>query len=156
MTLSGLWHGASANFVLWGAYHGFLLIAYRIWKSYRAEKYLLGNKRLFDFLSRLTTFFFMVYGWLFFRVTEWGKVKSYTVSLFTDVSFASLGVLALASMGIFIAGAIAIDILESRLIDKITDNVRNSYWLAPYLTAMTMSLLILGSRSGGDFIYFKF
>ncbi|GAB2691433.1 MBOAT family O-acyltransferase [Paenibacillus thermoaerophilus] len=33
MTLSGLWHGASWTFVLWGAYHGLLLIGYRLVKK---------------------------------------------------------------------------------------------------------------------------
>ena len=29
MVLGGLWHGAAWTFVLWGVYHGVLLIAYR-------------------------------------------------------------------------------------------------------------------------------
>jgi alginate O-acetyltransferase complex protein AlgI len=33
MTLGGLWHGASWNFVLWGAGHGVLLVAERAWRS---------------------------------------------------------------------------------------------------------------------------
>ncbi len=30
MLLGGLWHGAAWNFVIWGAYHGFLLIGHRV------------------------------------------------------------------------------------------------------------------------------
>jgi alginate O-acetyltransferase complex protein AlgI len=33
MLLGGLWHGASWNFVLWGAMHGLALCAHRIWKE---------------------------------------------------------------------------------------------------------------------------
>ncbi|PCI41213.1 MAG: alginate acetyltransferase [Proteobacteria bacterium] len=33
MLLGGLWHGASWNFVLWGAMHGLALCAHRIWKA---------------------------------------------------------------------------------------------------------------------------
>src|SRR5262245_34069120 len=34
MLIGGLWHGANWTFVVWGAYHGVLLIAYRQWGSY--------------------------------------------------------------------------------------------------------------------------
>ncbi len=33
MLLGGLWHGASWNFVLWGAMHGLALCLHRVWKS---------------------------------------------------------------------------------------------------------------------------
>ena len=33
MLLGGLWHGASWNFVLWGALNGFGMIVYKIWKK---------------------------------------------------------------------------------------------------------------------------
>lgn len=33
MGLGGLWHGASWNFVLWGLFHGVLLIAHRLWRQ---------------------------------------------------------------------------------------------------------------------------
>ncbi|MDX1964664.1 MAG: MBOAT family O-acyltransferase [Pirellulales bacterium] len=34
MVLGGLWHGASWNFVLWGAYHGLLLCLHRLWTGW--------------------------------------------------------------------------------------------------------------------------
>ncbi|MBP6335119.1 MAG: MBOAT family protein [Bacteroidia bacterium] len=59
--LSGLWHGSSWNFVLWGAYHGSFLVFERIFLLKVYEK--IGN-----FLSTLLTFFIVVIGWVFFRV----------------------------------------------------------------------------------------
>ena len=38
MTLAGLWHGASWNFVLWGAYNGVLLSVERMWRVRRRRK----------------------------------------------------------------------------------------------------------------------
>jgi alginate O-acetyltransferase complex protein AlgI len=35
MLLGGLWHGAAWTFVLWGAYHGFLLVIYRVGSAAR-------------------------------------------------------------------------------------------------------------------------
>jgi alginate O-acetyltransferase complex protein AlgI len=58
--LSGLWHGASWNFVLWGAYHGLFLVL---------ERLFLGNvfARLGKFISIPVTFIIVVTGWVLFR-----------------------------------------------------------------------------------------
>jgi len=55
MLLGGLWHGASWNFVLWGAMHGLLLIAYRKWQRPR---------------SLVTTQLFILFTWIAFRVRK--------------------------------------------------------------------------------------
>src|SRR2546423_1354116 len=36
MFLSGLWHGAGLNFLVWGLWHGMLLVGHRAWKNWRA------------------------------------------------------------------------------------------------------------------------
>lgn len=59
--LSGLWHGASWNFVAWGCFHGLFLIADRL--------FLLGFfKILGKFPSIIITFIITLIGWVFFRV----------------------------------------------------------------------------------------
>lgn len=59
--LSGLWHGASWNFVLWGAYHGFFLILDRLFLH-----------RWYQFTGRAVancmTFIWVVLGWVLFRI----------------------------------------------------------------------------------------
>ncbi len=35
MVLGGLWHGAAWTFVLWGAFHGFILVLYRLWAGWK-------------------------------------------------------------------------------------------------------------------------
>lgn len=59
--LSGLWHGASWNFIAWGCFHGLFLIADRL--------FLLGFfKILGKFPSIIITFIITLIGWVFFRV----------------------------------------------------------------------------------------
>ncbi len=58
--LSGLWHGASWNFVLWGAYHGLFLVLERLFLGKVFEK--LGK-----FVSIPITFIIVVTGWVLFR-----------------------------------------------------------------------------------------
>jgi alginate O-acetyltransferase complex protein AlgI len=59
MLLGGLWHGANTTFVVWGAYHGLLLCAYRAWGHYW--------DRLPRLMRQFVTFQLIVIGWTFFR-----------------------------------------------------------------------------------------
>ena len=63
MLLGGLWHGASWNFVIWGALHGFVLAAERLWRDYRPA----GWRRMPQALGILLTFHFVTLTWIFFR-----------------------------------------------------------------------------------------
>ena len=60
--LTGLWHGASWNFVFWGVYYGHLLLA---------EKFLLGRflEKAPVWLRNLYTMFAVIIGWVFFSQT---------------------------------------------------------------------------------------
>lgn len=58
--LSGLWHGASWNFVLWGAFHGLFLVLERLFLSNVYEK--IGK-----IVSTVITFIIVITGWVLFR-----------------------------------------------------------------------------------------
>jgi alginate O-acetyltransferase complex protein AlgI len=59
MLLGGLWHGANWTFVVWGAYHGLLLIVDRVAQPVFS--------RLPRIVYQLQTFLLVVLGWVFFR-----------------------------------------------------------------------------------------
>lgn len=66
---TGLWHGAAWTFVLWGAYHGALLIIERATG--------LANVEGWVPLRRLVTFILVVFGWVLFRaqdLSEFGRM----------------------------------------------------------------------------------
>jgi alginate O-acetyltransferase complex protein AlgI len=67
---SGLWHGASWNYVLWGAYHGLLLVIARAVVSFQAP----GSKPQVPTwrrpLQMVAMFVLTCIGWLIFRETE--------------------------------------------------------------------------------------
>jgi len=83
--LSGLWHGASWNFVLWGAYHGSFLVL---------ERLFLGNlfQKLGKFVSIPITFIIVVTGWVLFRNEDlhyaFSVMKEMYSFNFTDGKFA--------------------------------------------------------------------
>ncbi len=67
MVLGGLWHGASWNFVLWGALHGGALAVTRMWQRARRGARGGAAPRLRRALAILATFHFVCFAWVFFR-----------------------------------------------------------------------------------------
>ncbi|MBR4067937.1 MAG: MBOAT family protein [Clostridia bacterium] len=74
-SLTGLWHGASMNFVLWGLYF-FVLIA--------AERFLLKPllQKLPKLLKGITTYILVLVGWVIFYFTDTTQMLAYLGSLF--------------------------------------------------------------------------
>ncbi len=74
-SLTGLWHGASVNFLLWGVYY-FVLLA--------AEKLFLGKwlQKLPRAFGHFYALFFILLGWLLFAMSETASLFSYFSSLF--------------------------------------------------------------------------
>jgi alginate O-acetyltransferase complex protein AlgI len=64
MVLGGLWHGASYNFVIWGALHGGALAVTRIWQRRFGEGKPSGVGRV---VSTFITFNYVCFAWIFFR-----------------------------------------------------------------------------------------
>lgn len=74
MLLGGLWHGAGWTFVIWGGYHGLLIVLNHGIQKIRIT--------LPKFLSILITFFFVCYGWVFFKSADLGQAWAMTRGLF--------------------------------------------------------------------------
>ena len=77
--LTGLWHGASWNFILWGVYYGILLML---------EKYVWGKAlaRLPKWIQHAYAFLIVVFGFVIFAVTDIGELGNYVMLLFSFVS----------------------------------------------------------------------
>lgn len=74
--ISGLWHGASWNFILWGAYHGLFLILDRLFLIQLLNK--AGR-----IVSTLFTFFIVMMGWVIFRLESIDSIGIYLNHLFS-------------------------------------------------------------------------
>lgn len=74
--LTGLWHGASWNFILWGVYYGIILII---------EKVFLGKiiEKLPKFLQHIYALFFIIIGWVIFRVEDFSQMGIVFPKMFT-------------------------------------------------------------------------
>jgi alginate O-acetyltransferase complex protein AlgI len=78
MLIGGLWHGANWTFVVWGAFHGLLLVLYRV------------APRLWDGLPRIGAqalmFLLVLVGWVFFRSPTFTVAGSVLHAMFTPTA----------------------------------------------------------------------
>jgi D-alanyl-lipoteichoic acid acyltransferase DltB (MBOAT superfamily) len=107
MVVGGLWHGASLNFLIWGALHGTALALFRLWQVWRKKP----GKASGGVAAGLLTFHFVLFAWIFFRAatveTAW-KILAQIATLrglrisFDNVTPGFLAVLLAGAIGHFI------------------------------------------------------
>jgi D-alanyl-lipoteichoic acid acyltransferase DltB (MBOAT superfamily) len=85
MLLGGLWHGAAWNFVIWGAFHGVILAAYRILERRPMHKDPWSGQYPYAIvlLKMAVMFVLTLLGWLIFRATSAHQV----LYMLTHISF---------------------------------------------------------------------
>jgi len=158
MLLSGLWHGAAWTFVLWGAYHGMLLVGYRLISKKKSgpvnEK---ASLPLPVYLIRIVIMFQLVcFGWLLFRAESIGQVWAMMGRIVHDFHWTSFASSAF-TMILFFAGPLMIyefwlerrqDLLSLVRIDWRARAVVYSY--------CSLMLLFFPPPVSNVFIYFQF
>ena len=87
MVLVGLWHGAAWTFILWGAYHGCLLIMYRMVSRSALGQHQQHELGLFGkSLSIIGMFHLTCFGWLLFRAQSVDQVTDFVHLIATQFS----------------------------------------------------------------------
>jgi D-alanyl-lipoteichoic acid acyltransferase DltB (MBOAT superfamily) len=90
--VSGLWHGANWTFVVWGLYHGTLIVLYKLLHVNTKDKDILAAGRRLPSLKELSrvvvTFGLAVVGWVIFRAENisqaWDFVSRMFLTAFDD------------------------------------------------------------------------
>jgi D-alanyl-lipoteichoic acid acyltransferase DltB (MBOAT superfamily) len=148
MGLSGLWHGAAWNFVLWGLYHGMLVFCYHQlgmggrWTPSGRRQWLLAWSVMFSFT---------LFGWLLFRAPSIGWLGGVLPSLTLGLSGDSL-VTALA-FGFYIA-LYCTPLWVKWMADR---HLPPHHPLRGALHGCAMVVILIFAREAGrDFIYFRF
>ncbi len=148
MVLGGLWHGAAWNFVIWGGYHGLLLIGYRVWGR-RAPSGTLSRAG-----RRLLMFGFTLVGWVIFRAASVHQIVHMLGSIGLGLSERGLGYAR-------IVGAAAVPLVLMQVYQE-----RNGDLLAPTRLPAAVRVPLYGAILAGtlafaatkpmQFIYFQF
>jgi D-alanyl-lipoteichoic acid acyltransferase DltB (MBOAT superfamily) len=158
MVLGGLWHGAAWTFVLWGFFHGLLLIAYRSAHQIGAvRRWLLGPAPAARFLGWAVMFHLTCLGWLIFRARSWHQLREMAGSLLVDFAPASIDVQAvLVPLVLYATPLLLVHACEAYFDDvlivrRLPIPVRYSVYAATFYLTM-----LFGNFGGSDFIYFQF
>lgn len=151
--LTGLWHGAAYNFVLWGLYYGLLLIL----EKFVLKKFL---DRLPSFVQHIYTLFIIIIGWGLFYFTDVGQLGEFMVDLFNfgngifgDQAFN----LIMSNLPMLIIAAVASTPLAAMLYNRFEHT--RFMWIPETLYCMcvlAVSTASLVNQSYNPFLYFRF
>lgn len=155
--LSGLWHGSSWNFVLWGAYHGLFLILDRLFLIKLLNK--LGK-----ISSNLITFFLVMIGWVLFRLEGMDDISIYLTKLFEFSGSEIIQTTPQFNKLVFVAlfFSLIANFKFGKKLERFFFN-REEYSISENLGMTLFSIIILGvslasitSSDFNPFIYFRF
>ena len=143
--ISGLWHGASWLFVLWGMLHGAALILHRLWSK------VLGLK-MPQLPARLLTFVFVLLAWIPFRAVNWTQARNLYRAMFLPDSW-QVPKLFCFNGGLFLAAALIILFLTPA--SEMSKRFRPT-WSNALLTAILLITSMFFFVKTSPFIYFNF
>lgn len=151
--LTGLWHGAAYNFVLWGLYYGLLLIL----EKFVLKKYL---DRLPSFVQHIYTLFIIIIGWGLFYFTDVGQLGEFMVDLFNfgnGICGNQAFNLIMSNLPMLIIAAVASTPLATTLYTRFEHT--RFMWIPETLYCMgvlAVSTASLVNQSYNPFLYFRF
>jgi D-alanyl-lipoteichoic acid acyltransferase DltB (MBOAT superfamily) len=154
MLLGGLWHGAAWNFVLWGMFHGLLLVGHRLivqgWNLWPFEG------RLARLGAQVVMFHLVCYGWLLFRATSFSQINSFTSALLAGAGGLVVPIAAVSTL-VTVAALLWLVELWVRNADDPSQSPGWHWGLGPVACAGLFAAIVVFSPPGTrSFIYFQF
>ena len=152
--LTGLWHGASWNFVLWGVYYAALLL---LEKTFLLQ----WLDRAPRWVGHIYTCLCFIMGWVLFAITDFGQLGAYLGHMFSGTLFDGTSAYLLHSFWlVLVLAVIGCTSLPKRLWDRwegtlspAVSGAARTVWLVLVLLA---SMAFLVGDSYNPFLYFRF
>lgn len=148
MVLGGFWHGASWNFIIWGALQGILLIADK-WRK-PSPKGKIGA-----WVAMIVTFHLVCLGWLAFRANSGAHLLQLLKAITQNFSVVPAGWQMLQSL----LGAIALLVIYQIFQYKLKDSyfiLKTKWPKITFYLILLLSILFFGQVEHQEFIYFQF
>ena len=152
---TGLWHGASWNFIIWGLYFGFILYFEKIFL-----KKILG--KLPKVICNLYTMIIVIIGWVFFDSNNLSSAVDYIKVMFGfgNVNYDSLGKYLFSTNVLLILISI---VISTNILKKIIEQIKktfkaNDLIFTVFIKTMIfiISIAYLVSETYNPFLYFRF
>ena len=154
--LTGAWHGASWNFILWGLFFGIILILEKLVLLKILEK-------LPKWTNHIYAIFLVLISWAIFAFEDLSKVKDYLLTMFhlngssiinADALYYLKNYLIIIVIGIILSTPFIAGVLK-KLEEKQT-NIRSILITGIYIGILILSTASLVSDSYNPFLYFRF
>ena len=151
--LTGLWHGANWNFILWGLYFCILLII---------EKMFLLKllKKAPAVISHIYALFFIVLGWVLFSFEDMGQLGQFVAYMFGSAGFtmsADVTAVVFSYVPLFIAAALVSTPLFSSIYHRIKSApLRMVLDNVGCIASLLLCTASLASSAYHPFLYYKF
>lgn len=157
MLLGGLWHGAAWTFVIWGAYHGLLLIVHRLLKPLLARipdpKNAVMAKMWF-FLRVIFFFHLTCIGWLIFRAGSIRQILdmlgSFIFNFNVSLGMGFFSLIRLVGMLILVQFAQFIN-NDQMVVYRSKIPLKAAFYVICFYL-----MVVYGVQGGKEFIYFQF
>jgi D-alanyl-lipoteichoic acid acyltransferase DltB (MBOAT superfamily) len=168
MVICGFWHGANWTFVVWGFYHGLLLLGERALLKSGLANLLSGaipeQIRSAVFMAHM--YFWTLLGWLIFRVPDFATLKQYVstfVSPAVDAVMLTSGLRSvyfclLCCFGLQIVFYFWPSVKDRAFVKQLSQSPRLSGAVAGFGLALTFActLAFRSGKASSSFIYFQF
>lgn len=154
--VTGLWHGASWSFVVWGLFHGVFIVIERVGFGERLDK-------LWRPFQHLYTLLVVLVGWVFFRAETLPDALDYIQQMFVPSSglAATNSYLSFLYLNTYTFLFLIIAILCSTPVHQFFDKKLQSsqgaiFRIVALFALFILSVIHLGAGSYNPFIYFRF
>lgn len=160
MLLGGLWHGAAWTFVLWGTYHGLLLIIHRMLKplfeKISAVRHVFAKKIIL--LIKIIFFFHLVcLGWLLFRSQSISQAFLMLKSVFINFTLEPFVITEKIGFIIFFVWFLLLVQIVQFIKNDLAIILKSNYIiLTAFYFIVFYSMVIYGVMNSKEFIYFQF
>ncbi len=146
MLLGGFWHGASWNFIIWGAIHGVGLGIHKIWMLL-TDKSLssLNQSRIYKVISGILTFHFVCFAWIFFKAEDLEIAKTMIYQIFNNFDISVFGPFYDNYKGVvwMILAAMVLHLVPDNLADKVIARTK-TIPMVVYILVFFLFLILYG------------
>jgi alginate O-acetyltransferase complex protein AlgI len=158
--LSGIWHGTTWNFVIWGGLHGIYLVFGQL--TEKLQNKIFGKSFIGKCMHWVITMVLVLFAWIFFRSVNFQNTKFIISHLFSPNSHSLLEIIKLIGVKELIFLTVGILILElvqykdskSSITAWLEKKPRWMEWSAYYF--VLFFILVFGYFGEVQFIYFQF